>query len=419
VLMFSKIKKNILWITVFFIISILAVIPFTDPVLAADDNRVRDSLDSLLGYYNKEDLYDAWEVIGLRWVGVECGAKYKGEDAVSASDYARNIIAAISAGQDKTIVQEYINELVSRQVGDGSFQKAGETLNQSIWAIIALDFAQKNGLVVNYQRDNAVAFICNSQDDSGGFNESGWGVDVDSTAHALIALAPDYQKPGKDHVTKAINDALAYLHQEQIETGGFGGWGAENPDTTAAVIEAFMALGINPVSEEWLFNEKSMVDALLSYQSQEGWFVYSWDVSAWNDPNFPNVMSTCHALLALGDLMQGKSKYNSVIPGTNSILLTVEAPASFSLDSDANVNIKVANSSAGNKPVLVMVGLYNRENERLFSMTSTATVIPAGNTIEFGSGITTPVSGSYELRVFLWDDWDNRNPLTVPTVIPL
>lgn len=304
------------WVLLIIFCSLLVYTPVATAAAAGD---IQNSMDKLLGYYNREVQCNDWEALGLRWAGVECSSKYTPENAVSASDYARKIMGAIAGRQDATGIQDDIDTLIGMQktAGDtkGSFINGANTsLNQTIWAVIALDFADINGFTVNYQRDDAVSYICSNQDAGGGFDESGWGVDVDSTAHALIALSSDYQQPGKDAITTTINSALAYLQGQQMDTGGFGGWGSESPDTIAAVIEALMALGIDPSGKEWCKNGNNMINSLLSYQSSKGWFVLSWEALAWNDPTVPNQMSTYHSLLALGDLARGQSKYSSTLP---------------------------------------------------------------------------------------------------------
>ena len=174
-----------------------------------------------------------------------------------------------------------------------------------------MDFAEVNGYSTSFARPAAVQYVVYEQDTWGGFDESGWGVDVDSTAHALISLAPYRDQAG---VETSIDKALVYLQGKQFPEGGFGGWGAYNPDSTAAVIEALMALDIDPEAGKWGSKTQTMVEVLLDFQSEEGWFVFDWTPSLYNDPTKPNPMSTRNALLALGDLAAGKSKYQSVMP---------------------------------------------------------------------------------------------------------
>ena len=296
-----------------------SLLVYTSIATAATTDKINSSLDKLLGYYNRAAVCNDWEVLGLRWAGVDCSSKYTPEKVVSASDYARKIMGKIAGRQNEVDINADINTLIGMQHSDGDTQGSfingdNTSLNQTIWAVIALDFASTNGFTVNYQRNDAVNYICSQQDESGGFDESGWGVDVDSTAHALIALAVDYNQDGKEDTTAVINKALDYLRQQQMDTGGFGSWGNENPDSIAVVIEALTALHIDPVADDWVINSNNMVNTLLTYQSDQGWFVYSKEPSDWNDPTRPNRMSTCHALLALGDLVRGQSKYSSILP---------------------------------------------------------------------------------------------------------
>ena len=307
------------WVLLIMFCSLLVYTPLATGATADD---IQNSMDKLLGYYNLAKECNDWETLGLCWAGVEYSSKYAPEEPSSASDYARSIFGSIAARQDEAVVSNYVYNLIEMQHPDGDMKGSfingdNDSLNQTIWAVIALDFAKKNGFTVNYQRDDAVNYICSKQDSGkdnednrGGFDESGWGVDVDSTAHALIALAAD-----KETKAKTINNAFVYLQGQQMDTtGGFGGWGSESPDSTAAVIEALIALNIDPLADEWRKNGNNMVDALLAYQSDQGWFVYSKEPSEWNDPTKPNRMSTCHSLLALGDLVRGQSKYSSILP---------------------------------------------------------------------------------------------------------
>lgn len=401
-----------------------SLLVYTPIATAATAGDIQSSMDKLLGYYNQVAACNDWEALGLRWVTVECSGKYIPENTIAASDYARKIMGAIAGQQDEVDINADINTLIGMQHSDGdtlgSFINGdNNSLNQTIWAVIALDFARTNGFTVNYQRNDAVNYICSQQDESGGFDESGWGVDVDSTAHVLIALAVDYNQGGKEDTTAVINKALGYLRQQQMDTGGFGGWGSESPDSIAAVIEALMALGIAPQADEWLKKGNSMVDALLTHQSNQGWFVLSWEASAWNDPTVPNQMSTYHALLALGDLVQGKSKYHNSLTATNGLCFTVQPANTFNVGNDANMSFLLTNASNDSIPVLIAAGLFDTINEHQLILTSLNKTLPAGESVNFGSTFTIPASGSYEVRVFVWDNWNDKNPLLVKSVIPV
>lgn len=292
-----------------------AILLMPGNTLAAQTNDIAASIEQVHEYCQQQTVMDEWEVLAARWSGFPPAGELAFADPVVPSDYARSILGAIAADKDAEHINGLIASLQSMQKADGYFspdEESSSTLNQTIWPLIALEFAAANHYKSTFSREAAVDYIIAGQLPEGGFDESGWGVDVDSTAHALISLAPYQDK--YPQTAPAIEQALNYLKTQQFAEGGFGGWGAANPDTTAAVIEALISLGIDPAAPEWVPGDKTMVDALLGFQSEQGWFVYSTVASEWNDPTQPNPISTRNALLALGDLQAGFSKYQSVMP---------------------------------------------------------------------------------------------------------
>ena len=398
---------------------------FALPAMAAEGADVNQALDKTLGYYNLQEKFkpgDAdWIALGLRYSGVQASSKYVVGEPKLASDYGRTILGSIASDCSKDTVQGYVYTLqemqtVSGEVYAGQFSSAGITsLNQTIWAVIALDFAANNGFEVNYNRDEALGHICSQQRKNGGFRE--WDsddpmlkdvTDVDSTAHALIALAP-YQ----DSYRQVIDKALEYLQSMQLETGGFDNWGAESPESTATVIEALIALGedpCNPSGEGWKGN---MVDALVSYQLADGGFFPN------GAPGKANDMTTYYALLALVDVVNGQSKYQRPLPDTNGLSLTVKAQDIFRLDSDARLSCSLLNSGSQKGSILVLTGLYNKTNEHMLTYTSVEKVLQMGEKVELRCGFTIPTAGEYEVRTFVWNNWDDKTPLVSPTIIPV
>jgi len=108
---------------------------------------------------------------------------------------------------------------------DGSF---GEWFNYTLWAVIALDKAKGS-----YDEAKAVEYIISQQKEDGGFALFGETGDPDVTGETLVALAPHSHLEG---VTVSINRACECLKNLQLSNGGFASWGAENPESAAAVI---------------------------------------------------------------------------------------------------------------------------------------------------------------------------------------
>ena len=145
---------------------------------------------------------------------------------------------------------------------------AGNALNQ-IWALLSLAAAQEPVPVT------ATTYLISLQDAaSGGWDTSGWGPDVDSTALALQALL------ASGHVTPTaatVEKAVTYLRTQQQQ----GSWGYNdfstgnyniNPDSTAAAMQALTALGYTPVTESWADGSDPHT-ALASCQQPDGSFV--------------------------------------------------------------------------------------------------------------------------------------------------
>ena len=73
--------------------------------------------------------------------------------------------------------------------------------------------------------------------------------DVENTAFALIALSKHRDIDG---VSKVILDSIDYLKSMQSDTGGLdiSGFG-DTPQYTGLVIQALIANGVDPLSDEW------------------------------------------------------------------------------------------------------------------------------------------------------------------------
>ena len=70
---------------------------------------------------------------------------------------------------------------------------------------------------------------------------------------------------------KVIDRALAALSAAQCADGGFASWGAENAESTAQVVMALCALGIDPAADERFCKEGgSAVTALLGFRGGKG-----------------------------------------------------------------------------------------------------------------------------------------------------
>ena len=208
------------------------------------------------------------------------------ESAVTA--YAGTILGMIAGGEDPAAAggRDLAAELAARQNADGSFGEGW--LNEHVWSLIALDTAGQA-----YDRGGAVAFLLQQQLSGGGFTLFGDEADPDMTAMALIALSAHRGEAGAE---EALQAALSCLQSLQQPGGGFASWGSESAESAAAVIRALVACGEDPAAAPWTEGSRSVIRALFAYRMADGSFRFD-DES--------NPMTTCQALLAVGDLVHG------------------------------------------------------------------------------------------------------------------
>jgi prenyltransferase beta subunit len=171
---------------------------------------------------------------------------------------------------------------------------AASALNQ-MWAVLGLAAAQEPVPMT------ATTYLIRLQDvASGGWDTSGWGPDVDSTAVALQALL------ASGHVTPTaatVEKALDYLRAQQQQ----GSWGYDdfvtgnynvNPDSTAAAMQALAEVGYTPVTESWADGADPHT-ALVSCQQPDGSFVARDTVSDTFSSFWDATLGTANALPGL------------------------------------------------------------------------------------------------------------------------
>lgn len=289
------------------------------------DVKYEDALAStlaLLNQYNNASVgstYGEWLILSLARGGIISGTDTSGvaatylENAYSVlrdmrdtkmsqpTDYARVTLAMSALGVEAPesvldVVRDY-----DRVTTQG--------INAVTYALLALDSKPYNDegdaalrkQYVNYLLDNA----CNS----GGWVYGGdktSTADVDMTAMVLQALAPYYLKDGADENLKtAVKNALSALKTMQKSTGGFASYGTYNAESTAQVIVALTALGIDPTSAEWK-QTGDPIDALLHfYDASASMFRHTTNGKA-------DQMATEQSAYALVAYNRFKSKQNTL-----------------------------------------------------------------------------------------------------------
>src|SRR5690625_2978415 len=122
--------------------------------------------------------------------------------------------------------------------------------------------------------------ILSAQLEDGGFalNTYEREANVDMTAMAIQALAPYYNSEEtytyqltstNEKVTKkvrtVINEAVEQLSELQLDTGDFESMGTPNAESTAQVIVALTALGIDPLTDERFIKNQDLFQGIMTY----------------------------------------------------------------------------------------------------------------------------------------------------------
>ncbi|PEC82984.1 cell wall anchor protein [Bacillus cereus] len=215
----------------------------------------------------------------------------------SATDLARTIIMMNAMNADPKMVGEH-NLVQKLYESDKVNSVTGYT-----FALLAFD-TKKYEVPVNskWNRVALVEALINAQHTDGGWTyDSASSKDsassVDVTGMVLSALAP-YQD--RADVKPAVQKAVAYLYNEQLENGGFSADGQENSNSAAQAI-----IGLSLVKDVDQNRLHKAVQNLLSYQLPNGEF--KWLPGDQNGSG----MATEQALLALLQFKDlGKSIYD-------------------------------------------------------------------------------------------------------------
>ena len=219
-----------------------------------------------------------------------------------STENSRIILALTALGKDVTNVGGYnllagLNEM-------SYIQKQGT--NGPVWALLALDshdYAPQGDVT----REKLINAITGLQMENGAWyiSDSNKSADTDMTAMAIQALAPYYKT---DSVVKtAVDKALAYLSSIQKADGSFSAanGGSASGESTAQVLAALCALGIDPITDSRFIKSGSTVlDGLCKFYVDGGGFRH--------DPNGErNTMATeqCYYALAAYHRMKAGQKF--------------------------------------------------------------------------------------------------------------
>ncbi|GAB6493347.1 cell wall anchor domain-containing protein [Bacillus sp. UMTAT18] len=272
--------------------------------------QVNDAISKTSEKMLQDGIESDWVALGLSRSGknipIEAKLNYvkavtekveKRVNRFSATDLARTIIMMNAMNADPKMVGEH-NLVQKLYESDKVNSVTGYT-----FALLAFD-TKKYEIPVDskWNRVALVDALLNAQHTDGGWTyDSASSKDsassVDVTGMVLSALAP-YQD--RADVKPALQKAVAYLYNEQLENGGFSADGQENSNSVAQAI-----IGLSLVKDVDQNRLHKAMQNLLSYQLPNGEF--KWLPGDQNGSG----MATEQALLALLQFKDlGKSIYD-------------------------------------------------------------------------------------------------------------
>ena len=264
-----------------------------------------EGLGKVVNFYRQDkiELDSWWEMVALFGAGADFREgpwllpDWVSEDlppGSSGTAYAGFILGLMAQEQNPWAWQgrHLPAELASLQLRDGSF---GGSINNTIWAMLALDVAG-----FSYTEEGALAYLLGNQKVDGGFALTGSTGDPDVTAMALLALNFHRHDPSAE---EAVQRSLGFLQSVMLPSGGYASYNAENANSTAIALSALITLGEDYQEDPWLTEGGGSLEALLTYQLEDGSF------SFFQDPLKGDNMATYQALIALGDAAAGTSVF--------------------------------------------------------------------------------------------------------------
>lgn len=206
------------------------------------------------------------------------------------TEYSRVILGLTAIGENPQNIGGYdlVKPLAEKE--NVTFQG----INGAIYALIALN---SGNYIINSSEETEnlkkyyINEILNSRNEDGGWSFTGeLPSEIDITAMAIQALAGFTDD---ETVLTAVNESLEFLSEKQNDNGTYSAYGDECSESIAQVITALTAVGVSPDSDAFTKNGINIVDALLSYQQDDGSFKHTMSGSG------ENQMATEQALYAL------------------------------------------------------------------------------------------------------------------------
>ncbi len=243
---------------------------FFDGILAFNgtvgENGVQEWID---GYLTENaGINSEWYVLALSQYGDYDFSKYESallaylEDNTVRSASSRLKYALCLAAVKST--NGYISATLENSVGE-------QGLMSFVFGLHLLNNGYESSV---YTASEVIKKLLDMQCEDGGWSVTGKRGDVDATAMTVQALAPYFDNVSE--VRTAIERALAFLSEEQLDRGEYSSYGKANPESTAQVVTALSALGIDCEKDErFVKNGNTLFGVMEKYLLPDGSFCHT------------------------------------------------------------------------------------------------------------------------------------------------
>lgn len=244
-------------------------------VLLSAGSTDGDWLAFACGRYEKDDAYDVY-LGALKDYVTSCYRKNSyGLNRNKATEWHRIALTVLACGGNPEAFGTDADGNDINLIADGTYNcKVGKPWKQGIngaaYALITLDSRQydipDDAL---YTREDCIDYILGKEISGGGFSLNQNEADADVTAIVLQSLAPYYDT--LPEVKEVVDRALYKLSLMQLSSGDFDSYGKGSSESTAQVLTALTALGIDVLSDERFITEEgnTVLDGLMLYFDKE------------------------------------------------------------------------------------------------------------------------------------------------------
>ena len=221
------------------------------------------------------------------------------------------------------------------------------------------------------------------------YNDGGWALfgeygDIDVTAMTIQALAPYYDERGD--VRAAIDRGLELLSRRQMDDGGYQSFGTPNPESSAQVLVALSALGIDCGEDSRFIKDgNTIIDSMLTYRRADGGYSHV----AGGDFNETATIQAMYSFVAYKRMLEGEGPL---------YVIDARQPVSAPVQTTAAQTSAVTTAKAG-ESVSTTATSHSSASEKVTtaSSVSATSATATGTAITSASDTASHISASSEL----------------------